>query len=239
MNDINELIDILCSLSGKATLSDICKEYGKKYKMFVAPQHKTIIESTLKNSSHLVYFDTDLGVWSLIIKEHETHKSPSDNSKSGKSGDVYFLRETVYEWATEKIRDGAVLEIFGNRGQRQTLVTPYIAELVPQVSSLKNDKQSGYFCLYEIEIRPQRAVVRLMVTVTDKTPDSIIDIYKKTILPSIGKAYREDGKFYNKTFSSMKISSETTDTEIVTFMDNALVQIQTYEKELQSVSIEK
>lgn len=233
MNDITELCDILLTLGGKASLSNICKEYGIRYKMFIAPQHETIIESTLKNSSHIVYYDTDLCVWSLIAKTPKPNAFPRGNTETNKSGDVNFLRDTVYEWATKKMKDGAILEIFGNRGQRQTLVTPFIAKLVPQVPSLINEKQAGYFCLYEIEIRPQEAVVRLMATVTKKTPDSIIDIYKKTILPSISKVYREDGKFYNKTFSSMKICTETTNTEIVAFMEKALMLIQAYEKNIE------
>lgn len=77
----------------------------------------------------------------------------------------------------------------------------------------------------------------MMVTVTEKTPDSIIETYKQTILPSIGKAYRPDGRFYNKTFGSMKLSPETTNSDMIVFMENALVQIQAYEKELQRLQL--
>ena len=233
MNDINELVDILCSLGGKASTTDICKEYGKKHKMLIVPQHKTIIESTLKNSPNLVYYVESLQMWSLKEEKHKSSIMQDRETKPKKPSDVYFFRDTVYNWITEKIKDGDVLDIYGERGQRQLMITPFLAKLVPRVSSLKKDKQSGYFCLYEIEIRPERAVVRLMVTVTNRTPESIIEIYKKTILPSIGKAYRADGRFYNKTFGSMRLNEKTTNADIVDFMENAFIKIQAYEEKLQ------
>lgn len=54
MNDIYELIDIIKSLGGHATLDDICNAYSKKYKALITTIHVSIIDKELKDHTELV-----------------------------------------------------------------------------------------------------------------------------------------------------------------------------------------
>lgn len=229
MNEITELIDILSSLGGKAYLSEIVKAYGKRHRMVIQPSHKSVIKRTLINSPNLVAFNGETEMWYLPVK---TTNTESKDPISVKSGDVRFLRDTAYNWADGKCREGELLEVYGNRGQRQIIITPRIAQIVPRVAGKEGISQSGYYCGYEIEIRPQKAVVRLMATVTEDTPSTTIQIYKEILLPSINKTYREGGRFYNKTFSSMNISQSTTNTDIIDMMEDAFRKITVFENSI-------
>ena len=227
MNDINELQKIIQSLGGSASLDDIVKEYLRIHHManFALSLYKSVAKETLDKFPQFVSFIPEQNVYVLEKKEPKT-------TASGVTGNVQFLRNAVYEWEKDKREAGTISAILGNPSQRHYMITPRMAEIVPYVGSHNGVAKSGYYCVYEIEIRQDKAVVRLMATVTDDTPDSIIKIYKDIILPSIGKEYRYDGKFYNKTFNSMKITSETTDADMIEFMNVAVDRIYEYELEL-------
>lgn len=231
MNDINELITIITSLGGEASFNDIVEAYGKKYKMVIQVQHRSVIRKTLKNASQLVLFDESTELWRLRTKGKHKEKTSSE-SKIAQSGSVQFLRKVAYEWSINKYNEGKIIEVYGGAGQRQYIVTPGIAEIVPKVSEKGSPHQSGYYCLYEVEIRPQKAVVRLMAAVTEDTPISTLEIFKETILPSINKSYREGGRFYNKTFNSMAISRSTTEEDIVGMLDDSFIKISTFENRI-------
>lgn len=231
MNDINELITIIISLGGEASFDDIVDAYGKKYKMVIQAQHRSVIRKTLKNAPRLVVFDENRELWYLHTKDEQKEKTSSE-PKTAQSGSVQFLRKVAYEWAMNKYNEGEIIGVYGDAGQRQYYVTPGIAEIVPKVSEKGSPHQSGYYCLYEVEIRPQKAVVRLMAAVTENTPTSTLDIYKEIILPSINKSYREGGRYYNKTFNSIAISRSTTEEDIVGMLEDSYKKISAYENRI-------
>lgn len=78
MNDINELLDIIASLGGSASINEITSAYAKKYKMPKSLISKGVIVATLKQSKSVAYSsqssdDSGLGTWTLV-----TESSPSN-----------------------------------------------------------------------------------------------------------------------------------------------------------------
>lgn len=69
MNDVNELIDIIVSLGGSATLDDIVRSYQIKHKMLIHSNHKATIINTLSSNPSLVSFDINKGVWEVIFND--------------------------------------------------------------------------------------------------------------------------------------------------------------------------
>ena len=107
MNDINELITIIISLGGEASFDDIVDAYGKKYKMVIQAQHRSVIRKTLKNAPRLVVFDENRELWYLHTKDEQKEKTSSE-PKTAQSGSVQFLRKVAYEWAMNKYNEGEI-----------------------------------------------------------------------------------------------------------------------------------
>jgi|LSQX01.1.fsa_nt_gb hypothetical protein len=65
MNDINELIRIIDSLSGVATSEAIVKEYCKEHCMVIQPHFKRIVEKTLSEKKKSIRRNNANGGWEL------------------------------------------------------------------------------------------------------------------------------------------------------------------------------
>lgn len=62
---VKELVKIIEELGGSATLEQITEKYFKKYKMMEDREISFSIETTLKESKELVYFDSNNNVWCI------------------------------------------------------------------------------------------------------------------------------------------------------------------------------
>lgn len=234
MNNIEELLDIIRSNGGAATSDTIVRIYCSNHRMLYQQSYKRIVESTLRDYPLLTTYDSTTGLF-CIPNHTETRTTELSEETYSEDDGQEFFRGVVRKWANANIQKGALTGLLSSKKTfRQTIITPTMASIVPIIPGDKAVDGSGYYCVYEIDIRPLKATVRLMATVTSETPVQIIDIYKSKILPSIGKTYREDGRFYNKTFGSFKFSPDMEEAAIVDFMDKMLTAILDYESKLSS-----
>ncbi len=226
MNNVDNLVHILRSLGGKATVDQIVDRYCETRPMAKLSIFSSFVKNTLDASPFFVVSDS--GIYSLRDGEDS---SPLPGPPPGPEG-VSLLRRAAYEWDLNARDNGRISEVIGNVGERYFFITPALAKAVPRIDGIRAVRGSGYYCVYEVEIRPKRAVVRLMASVNKETPSHIIEIYKNRILPLIGKKFRPDGQYYNKMFHSMKTTSGTTKSDIIAFMEQALREIEKFELDL-------
>ena len=97
MNDIAELLDIISSLGGAASIDDITSAYAKKHKMPVSLIPKGILESTLSPNSTLVRFNRGTGEWALVVDT--PFASPNSLTKKVCNS---MITETLDTLSTEK-----------------------------------------------------------------------------------------------------------------------------------------
>ena len=140
---------------------------------------------------------------------------------------VEELRTYATDWFQKQ---DARIEVFRKGKQRQNMLSPVLNTLVPQTHSRK--KGRIHYALYEVEIRPNHAVVRLMCTQDKDIPGSVKEVYIKCFLPLMSKTYREDGQYYNTTFASMNIKETTTRKEFEEMLEKAWTNMQNFESKL-------
>lgn len=147
------------------------------------------------------------------------------------------MRAIARDWfSKQETKDGRViLQKPGN--QRQFLVTPFLAKLVPPVYGTTNDGNPLYCTSYEIEIRSDKATVRLMIWRNHKTPQSITGIYRKIVPPMTKKDFREnfkgssDEQTYNTTFGSISVDASTTESDLTRFFESVWDNILRFEED--------
>ena len=175
-----------------------------------------------------LFFCVDSYEECLDIVDELTKLAPSkDHADLQSAIPVEELRTYATDWFKKQ---DARIEVFGRGKQRQTMLSPVLDRLVPQTYLRK--KGRIHYALYEVEIRPNHAVVRMMCTQDKDIPDSVKEVYIKCFLPLMSKTYREDGQYYNTTFASMIIKETTTRKEFEEMLEKAWTNIQKFESEL-------
>ena len=157
------------------------------------------------------------------------------NRRKGVDRGVYLHRRCAYEWANQMITEGQLICVSNPCGQRQSVVSSGLATLFPSIEGHNGIQKTGYYCAYEIEIRAEKATVRFVAAVTDDIPESTLERMENIILPTIEREYRTDGRFYTKSFGSMKIDKTTTKEKIESFLDGTMKSINNFESRLFSL----
>ena len=116
---------------------------------------------------------------------------------------------------------------------RENMLSPVLDKLVPPTNS-RNRRGTTHYALYEVEIRPNRAVVRMMCTQDKNMPESIKTVYKQSFLPLMRKDFRDDGQYYNTTFASLTIRPDSTKEDFVEMLEKAWRGIKEFEAKLLS-----
>ena len=80
MNNIEELVEIIRDLGGKATFEEICFLYQNKYKDSLTQSQRTTIAKTLQDNNKYVAYNSDYSKWEIV----------SDNKIHNKTGHKYL-----------------------------------------------------------------------------------------------------------------------------------------------------
>lgn len=225
MIDTNELIVLIAELGGSATLDEIANKYAVSHKMAVFSEHKTVFLKILKESSGLVRYDIETGVWQLSNSDNDTPKPGITEKKEE-------FRKAAYEWI-EKHKDDVLL-LNKPAAERQFIVTEGLAKILPKVN---NGGESGYYATYEINITSNSAVMKIRFTTDNKIPRNYIKLYKDSLLNEINKEYRnnqqdnEKKQYYSTKIKSLKLTENTTLEDLYKMLDDAFEESKKWKKE--------
>ena len=231
-------------------LKALCKYSLSPDGSFVSNKNDTV---ALKASSHQIDDNASLSVpaykgpfierkptaTKLSMEDIEEIKMIDEeefgNRRKGVDRRVYLLRRDAYEWANQMIGEEKIICVSNPCGQRQSIVTPGLASIIPKVEGHNGIQRTGYYCVYEIEIREKRITVRFVVAVIDEVPESTMKKVEDVILPAMETGFRPDGKFYTKNLNSMAIDNSTSKETIESFLNGTMESIKQFESRLFSV----
>jgi hypothetical protein len=131
VNNIADLVELIASNGGAATLEEICKLYSKKHKMIIFNNHKAAILVTLKSHLNEVFFDEVSNKWILSKNANKNYLFVSDNvvfptirkamlqlfGKSVPSQGGYFKVDETYDAWFPQPGDGKWSNVLSEDGQ--------------------------------------------------------------------------------------------------------------------------
>ena len=147
------------------------------------------------------------------------------------------LRRAAFDWLCKKKDDGTVVDILKPLTQRTNFVTPAMIKAFPKVSTESGLWNGGYYAGYEIEIRPTKTVLRIVLMIDKYTPESYIERFPNAV-HIIGKKFREPtgkNQYYSLTLGSFNVSSGTTEKDVTNLLDSCAEKMRFYEEKLQRV----
>lgn len=220
MNKIDDLILIISSLGGEASLDEISKKYGKVHSMVMFNEHKTVILNTLKSNNDKVFYDKSVSKWKLKTACETSSKrylKVSDNktfstirkamayifnksvpSQGGyfnvdKDHDAWFPQPSNKEWKNELSEDGKLW--YETPSDKKNLTVPS-SNLRYVFIRKEGYKFTGVFKFKEIDSADRRVYeivddkVRIMTLDVTPQEEAVREQYEKFIFEKAIK----DGK---------------------------------------------
>ena len=191
-----------------------------------------------EESDNTIYYFVDtyeecIGEVSRMIEYFATSDEQETNDLT-----ISSYKNMAADWIDERIKCGEIVEYLRNRGSsKQFFVTPAVFNFLGRSYSVQTANRKECYISYQIEIKEVKgkrtATFRLTCHQTSTMPEKLRNQYRETILPMMGRVYRDVGEWYDmKLVNGLVITDSTSNADLFNFLNEGFKTALNFENQL-------